>query len=124
MTTSLQSRFYQSRGGSLHSFSFQIGQPAYKCFHGRQPILHVALVFLEICKLSFRLGKLFFKCRIFLFQPLDLRVLLCFEFLYGHNQQWSQLAVVHAEFNSRMRDELLNGELFLHIDEMKYVVQR
>jgi putative transposase len=27
-------------------------------------------------------------------------------------------------FNSRMRDELLNGELFLHIDEMKYVVER
>jgi transposase InsO family protein len=27
-------------------------------------------------------------------------------------------------FNSRMRDELLDGELFLHIDEMKYVVER
>jgi len=27
-------------------------------------------------------------------------------------------------FNSRMRDELLNGELFLHIDEMKYIVER
>jgi len=27
-------------------------------------------------------------------------------------------------FNSRMRDELFNGELFLHIDEMKYVVER
>jgi putative transposase len=27
-------------------------------------------------------------------------------------------------FNSRMRDELLNGELFLHIDETKYVVER
>lgn len=27
-------------------------------------------------------------------------------------------------FNSPMRDELLNGELFLHIDEMKYVVKR
>jgi len=27
-------------------------------------------------------------------------------------------------FHSRMRDELLDGELFLHIDEMKYVVER
>ena len=27
-------------------------------------------------------------------------------------------------FNSRMRDELLDGELFLHLDEMKYVVER
>ncbi len=27
-------------------------------------------------------------------------------------------------FNSRMRDELLNGELFLHIEEMKCVVER
>ena len=27
-------------------------------------------------------------------------------------------------FNSRMRDELLDGELFLHIDETKYVVER
>jgi putative transposase len=27
-------------------------------------------------------------------------------------------------FNRRMRDELLNGELFLRIDEMKYVVER
>ena len=27
-------------------------------------------------------------------------------------------------FNSRMRDELLDVELFLHIDEMKYVVER
>ena len=27
-------------------------------------------------------------------------------------------------FNSRMRDELLNGELFLHLDETKYVVER
>ncbi len=27
-------------------------------------------------------------------------------------------------FRSRMRDELLNGELFLHIDETKYVVER
>jgi len=27
-------------------------------------------------------------------------------------------------FNSRMRDELLNGELFLHIDEVKYVAER
>lgn len=27
-------------------------------------------------------------------------------------------------FNSRMRDELLNGELFLRIDEMKCVVER
>ncbi len=26
-------------------------------------------------------------------------------------------------FNSRVRDELLNGELFLYIDEMKYVVE-
>ena len=26
--------------------------------------------------------------------------------------------------NSRMRDEFLDGELFLHIDEMKYVVER
>jgi putative transposase len=27
-------------------------------------------------------------------------------------------------FNGRMRDELLDGELFLHLDEMKYVVER
>jgi putative transposase len=27
-------------------------------------------------------------------------------------------------FNSRMRDELLDGELFLHLDETKYVVER
>ena len=27
-------------------------------------------------------------------------------------------------FNSRLRDELLNGEIFLHIDELKYVVER
>jgi len=27
-------------------------------------------------------------------------------------------------FNNRMPDELLKGELFLHIDEMKYVVER
>jgi transposase InsO family protein len=27
-------------------------------------------------------------------------------------------------FNSRMRDDLLDGELFLHIDETKYVVER
>jgi transposase InsO family protein len=27
-------------------------------------------------------------------------------------------------FNSRMRDELLDGELFLHIDETKYIVER
>ena len=27
-------------------------------------------------------------------------------------------------FNSRLRDELLNGEIFLHIDEFKYVVER
>jgi putative transposase len=27
-------------------------------------------------------------------------------------------------FNSRMRDELLDGELFLHLDEVKYVVER
>jgi putative transposase len=27
-------------------------------------------------------------------------------------------------FNARMRDELLNGEIFLHIDEMRYVVNR
>jgi len=27
-------------------------------------------------------------------------------------------------FNSRMRDELLDGELFLHIDELKYVADR
>lgn len=27
-------------------------------------------------------------------------------------------------FNSRIRDELMNGELFLHLDEMKYVVDR
>jgi len=27
-------------------------------------------------------------------------------------------------FDSRMRDELLDGELFLHIDEVKYVVDR
>jgi len=27
-------------------------------------------------------------------------------------------------FNSRMRDELLDGELFLHLEEMKYVVER
>jgi transposase InsO family protein len=27
-------------------------------------------------------------------------------------------------FNRRMRDELLKGELFLHIGEMKYVVER
>jgi hypothetical protein len=27
-------------------------------------------------------------------------------------------------FNGRMRDELLDGELFLHIDGMKYVVER
>jgi putative transposase len=27
-------------------------------------------------------------------------------------------------FNSRMRDELLDGELFLHLNEMKYVVER
>lgn len=31
----------------------------------------------------------------------------------------------HVEsFNSRLRDELLDGELFLHIDEMKYVAER
>jgi len=27
-------------------------------------------------------------------------------------------------FHRRMRDELLDGELFLHLDEMKYVVER
>ena len=27
-------------------------------------------------------------------------------------------------FNSRLRDELLNGELFLHIDELRYVADR
>ena len=27
-------------------------------------------------------------------------------------------------FNSKFRDELLNGELFLHIDELRYVVER
>ena len=27
-------------------------------------------------------------------------------------------------FNSKLRDELLNGELFLHIDELRYVVER
>ena len=27
-------------------------------------------------------------------------------------------------FNSRMRDELLDGELFSHLDEVKYVVER
>jgi transposase InsO family protein len=27
-------------------------------------------------------------------------------------------------FNSRLRDELLNGEIFLHIDELQYVVDR
>jgi transposase InsO family protein len=27
-------------------------------------------------------------------------------------------------FNSKLRDELLNGEIFLHIDELKYVVER
>ena len=27
-------------------------------------------------------------------------------------------------FNNRMHDELLDGELFSHIDEMKYVVER
>jgi len=27
-------------------------------------------------------------------------------------------------FNRRVRDELLDGELFLHIDEMKYIVER
>jgi putative transposase len=27
-------------------------------------------------------------------------------------------------FNSRLRDELFNGEIFLHIDEVKYVVER
>jgi putative transposase len=27
-------------------------------------------------------------------------------------------------FNSRLSDELLNGEIFLHIDEVKYVVER
>jgi len=27
-------------------------------------------------------------------------------------------------FHSRMRDELLDGEVFLHIDEVKYVVDR
>jgi len=26
--------------------------------------------------------------------------------------------------HNRMRDELLNGELFLHLDERKYVVER
>jgi transposase InsO family protein len=34
-------------------------------------------------------------------------------------------APIAAEsFNSRIRDELLDGKLFLHIDEMKYVVER
>ena len=27
-------------------------------------------------------------------------------------------------FNSRLRDELLNGEIFLHIDELRYVAER
>jgi putative transposase len=27
-------------------------------------------------------------------------------------------------FNSRLRDELLNGELFLHIDELRYIAER
>ena len=27
-------------------------------------------------------------------------------------------------FNSKLRDELLNRELFLHIDELKYVADR
>jgi len=27
-------------------------------------------------------------------------------------------------FNSRLRDELLNGEIFLHIDELKYIAER
>jgi len=35
---------------------------------------------------------------------------------------WENLYIDSS--NSRMRDELLNGELFLHIDEIKYVVER
>ncbi len=35
-----------------------------------------------------------------------------------------KLLVVLDEFTSKLRDELLNIELFLHIDELRYVADR